>query len=238
MSSTGDSLDGLRDLAWPSNRELAIRDQRNCRQRLIVTPLDLSSTRSCLAIGVSYDRVNKTAVCAGIPCHLDATPLSEDYFLAESPVLFPYVPGLYVYRQGPAVIKLIHSLGWTPDLLIFDAQGVAHQRGFGLAAHIGVLLDKPSLGITRKRLFGSSAGCKQEDRAFAELLTPEGNPIGYEYRPNKHGPTLFASPGHRSDCESLLQWLGNVRSFRAGLPLSLELAHSAANRHALRQNPQ
>jgi len=77
-----------------------------------------------------------------------------DFSLGEVPVTFPYRPGLLAFREGPAVLAALEKLATWPDLFLFDAQGIAHPRRLGLAAHLGVLLDCPSIGCAKSRLTG------------------------------------------------------------------------------------
>lgn len=220
---------------WPTDVDTAIKDQLHLRSELVSTDFDLGSVKYALAIGVSYSSFTQTSICVGVPCYSDCLPATEAYFEAEEVVEFPYVPGLFAYREGPAISRLLASLDYQPDLLFFDAQGVAHPRGFGLACHLGVLYDTPSLGATRKRLFGKSRGCEKCDGAYSELVDKRGEIVGYEYRPLQHCASFFASAGHRTNNSTLLQWLQSLQQFRGCFPVALEKAHNLANRKAFRR---
>ena len=82
----------------------------------------------------------------------------EDQVLARVPTTFPYVPGLLSFREGPAIIAALDSLQSIPDLLLFDGQGIAHPRRLGIASHIGLLADIPSIGVAKSRLIGRTRG--------------------------------------------------------------------------------
>jgi deoxyribonuclease V len=101
-------------------------------------------------VGFRGDTARAAAVVLSFP---GLEPL--DFSLGEAPVTFPYVPGLLAFREGPAVLAALDKLTTWPDLFLFDAQGVAHPRRLGLAAHLGVILDRPSIGCAKSRLTGS-----------------------------------------------------------------------------------
>jgi deoxyribonuclease V len=114
----------------------------------------------------------------------------------EQPLRMPYVPGLLAFREGPLAEAALRSLRAEPDLLLFDGQGIAHPRGLGIAAHLGVLLDRPAVGVAKSRLFGRAdePGPYPGDRA--DLLAPDGRRIGIVLRTRLKGKPLWVSPGH------------------------------------------
>lgn len=226
---------GPDEIIWPTDVDAALKDQLALRSALVTADFDLGSVKYALAIGVSYSNQTQSAVCVGVPCYSDCTPVSESHFLAEEHVAFPYVPGLFAYREGPAISRLLSSLDYQPDLLFFDAQGIAHPRGFGLACHLGVLHGIPALGATRKRLFGRSLGCGQGDGAVAELVDKQGETIGYEFRPLTNCSSFFASHGHLTSNATLLSWLQSIGQYRGCFPVALERAHNLANRRAFKR---
>ncbi|NIS09623.1 MAG: endonuclease V, partial [Candidatus Dadabacteria bacterium] len=86
---------------------------------------------------------------------------------------FPYIPGLLSFREGPAILQTLDDLKHTPDLLVFDGQGIAHPRGLGIASFIGVLTGIPSFGIAKKKLFGEYTEPDIEAGSHSDLLHPE-----------------------------------------------------------------
>jgi len=111
-------------------------------------------------------------------------------------LIFPYVPGLLSFRESPALIAAARKLKCEPDALIFDAQGLAHPRRFGLACHVGVLLDKPSIGCAKSRLCGRHA----EPAARAGSTTPlmdDDHEVGRVLRTRDDARPVYVSIGHR-----------------------------------------
>ena len=114
---------------------------------------------------------------------------------ADRKVEFPYVPGLLSFREGPAVMDALNTLKRKPDLLIFDGQGIAHPRRFGIASHVGVLVGIPSIGCAKSRLVGEYEE-PGENRGSCSLLTHKGDTIGAVVRTRSKVKPLFISPGH------------------------------------------
>ncbi|MEW6599900.1 MAG: deoxyribonuclease V [Nitrospirota bacterium] len=121
----------------------------------------------------------------------------EDAFAIED-IPFPYIPGLLSFREGPAIIKAIRRLNKKPDLVIFDGQGIAHPAGMGIASHIGVLLDMPSIGCAKSRLIGDydTPGIS---KGMTSELTYHNTVIGTVLRTRDNVRPLFISPGHMID---------------------------------------
>lgn len=114
----------------------------------------------------------------------------------ERPSPFPYVPGLLSFREIPVYAELLAALALRPDLLLCDGQGIAHPRRFGLAAHLGVLFDVPSIGVAKSRLCGKyrEPGVRRGARA---ALREDGETIGTVLRTRAGVRPLFVSVGHR-----------------------------------------
>jgi deoxyribonuclease V len=214
---------------WTSDTTEAKQEQRVLQKRLRHEKLDWQNARSALAIGVAYNERNKTAVCVGIPSLPTGQEIDSRSYAVEVIVDFPYKAGLYAYREGPAVSMLLESLSYRPEFLIFDAQGIAHPRGMGLAAHLSLLHDIPAFGLTRKRLFGRYEEPSEHDGSSSPLSKDDGSIIGYAYRMTARCDVVFASPGHRADLVSLLAWLDGLSAVRACFPSALQRAHKEAN---------
>jgi len=120
--------------------------------------------------------------------------------VAERPVSFPYVPGLLAFREGPAVLAALQDLAGQPDLLIFDAQGLAHPRRMGLAAHLGVLLDLPAVGCAKSRLCGEHQEPGLEQGSWVPLMDG-AETIGAVVRTRRRVRPVFVSVGHRIDLQ-------------------------------------
>ena len=114
------------------------------------------------------------------------------------PVTFPYVPGLLSFREAPALLAVLRTVRSEPDALLLDGHGLAHPRRFGIACHVGVLVDRPTAGCAKSRLCGEHAepGAR---RGARRPLRDRGERIGTVLRTRDDTRPVFASVGHRID---------------------------------------
>ncbi len=144
-------------------------------------------------------------------------------FIAETTAVakisFPYVPGFLSFREGPAIIQAVGRLKTKPDLILVDGQGIAHPRGIGIASHIGVLLNIPTIGCAKSRLVGRFAEPGLKKGHWSPLLH-EGKTIGAVLRTRDAVRPLFVSPGHRVGfVDSINFVLACTRHYRISEPL-------------------
>jgi deoxyribonuclease V len=147
--------------------------------------------------------------------------------LARRPTTFPYVPGLLSFREMPAVLEALATLTCTPDLLLADGQGLAHPRRFGLACHLGWLLDTPTVGVAKSRLLGEFTPPPDQRGAWSPLLD-RGDVVGAAVRTRRGVRPLFVSPGHRVDVASAVR-LTLACTDRYRLPEPSRIAHQLAS---------
>jgi len=118
---------------------------------------------------------------------------------------FPYIPGLLAFREGPAIIKTYNKLHKTPDVLILDGQGIAHPRGFGIASYVGVLLDIPTMGIAKKKLYGIYNDPKDIAGSYEPLISKNGEQIGVALKTRINTKPVFVSIGHKIDLPTSIE---------------------------------
>jgi deoxyribonuclease V len=150
-----------------------------------------------------------------------------DCSIVRRSVEFPYVPGLLSFREGPAILDALEKLKHKPDLLIFDGHGLAHPRRFGLASHMGVILDLPSIGCAKARLSGTydEPGPLCGDYTF---LNEQGQTIGAAVRTRSKVKPVFVSVGHRLDLTTSIAYVSACcRGYR--LPETTRWAHRLAS---------
>jgi deoxyribonuclease V len=181
------------------------------------TPARLDDVHTVAGIDASYRDVGRAAV---VVLTFPALEVVERA-VATVESVFPYVPGLLSFREGPVVLAALSRLRARPDLLVFDGQGYAHPRRLGLASHIGLLWDLPSIGCAKSRLVGQhdEPGPAVGDRA---PLVDGGETVGAVLRTRPGTRPLFISPGYRMDLETAVTVvLRCLRGYRLPEPTRL-----------------
>lgn len=141
---------------------------------------------------------------------------------------FPYIPGLLAFREGPAFDAAWARLRHRPQVVLFDGHGIAHPRGLGIAAHIGVLYDMPTIGVAKRKLVGRYDPPGPQPGDFTPLEYG-GTQIGVALRTKKRAKPVFVSPGHRFGFTEAVDFvLTCCRGYK--LPEPTRLAHLEANK--------
>ena len=144
-------------------------------------------------------------------------------------VTFPYVPGLLSFRESPLIIAACEEMEAIPDLILVDGQGIAHPRRLGLASHLGLLWDIPTIGCAKSRLCGKHNMVPPEPGSYAEI-TDNSEVIGAALCTKAGTAPLYISIGHKVDLETAITWV--LRCCRGQrLPEPTRLAHLAASGH-------
>ena len=153
---------------------------------------------------------------------------------ANAPLNFPYVPGLLAFREGPAVLAAWEKLNIKPDLLMFDGQGIAHPRGMGIASHMGLWLDRPTIGVAKSRLYGHHVEPGRRGGDWVDLRD-ERDPkqvIGAVLRSQDKSTPLYLSPGHLMDVPNAVEFVKRCMT-KYRLPETTRWAHKLAGGAAL-----
>lgn len=215
-------------LAFTHPWDLSVAEAKDLQARLaqkVVTKTTFESASVQTVAGVDVGFQGGTARAAVVV--LGLTKLEPvDWALAEAPVNFPYVPGLLTFREGPSVLAALEQLGTWPDLFIFDGQGIAHPGRIGLAAHMGVLLDSPSIGCAKSRLTGQHS---EPGQAVGEWtpLHDRGEIVGAVVRSRTDVKPLYVSIGHRVDLQTAIDFVLRCTT-RYRLPETTRYAHRVA----------
>ena len=199
--------------------------QGRLAERITTTPLT-KSPKLIAGIDISVSRWHKAGRAAVVV--LDYPSLEPlEIQVAESVISFPYVPGLLSFREAPLAIEACRKLTCEPDLVIVDAQGIAHPRRLGFASHLGLCLDVPTIGCAKSRLIGSHADVPNHPGGYAYLYDGD-EIIGASVRTKPGVKPVYVSQGHMIDLTSAIKWVIQCcKGYR--LPQPTRLAHLAAN---------
>ncbi len=146
--------------------------------------------------------------------------------VARGKLDFPYIPGLLSFRESPLTLAACQELTITPDLILVDGQGIAHPRRLGLASHLGLLLNTPTIGCAKSILCGNHEAPRIEPGSYTEVVD-RGEIIGAALRTKLGVKPIYVSIGHKVDLRTAIYWVMNCcRGYR--LPEPTRLAHLAA----------
>lgn len=202
-------------MKWPKTIAGAWTEQERLRRRVSLIPF--SGDPEYVA-GVDASFSDDAAFAAACVFRLQDLMLIE-YTSAVRKISFPYLPGLFSFREGPAIVSAIEKLSLRPDVILIDGQGIAHPRGIGIASHIGVLLNIPTIGCAKTRLVGefSEPGKRKGSQSG---LVYGGTEVGAVLRTRDNVKPIFISPGHLCDIDSAARIvLSCVRKNRIPEPL-------------------
>ena len=209
--------------SWDVTPEEARRLQNGLRTQVVkIDRFGKINTVAGVDIGFKKDIARASVVVLSFP-----SLQVIDSVVTESPVRFPYVPGLLSFREIPPLLTAFTQLQTEPDLVIVDGQGIAHPRRFGLASHLGLILDRPTIGCAKSRLWGRYEEPETEHGSYTYLMDKD-EVIGAVVRTRKNVKVVYISIGHRISLDSARTLtLACCRGYR--LPETTRYAHNAAS---------
>jgi deoxyribonuclease V len=215
----------IRELhAWNLTPQDAIRVQTDLAPQVITdTPLPLESIR--LVAGVDVSVKNDMSRAAVVVLRFPALDIVETV-TADRPTTFPYVPGLLSFREGAVILDALRKLESTPDVFMFDGQGIIHPRRLGIASHIGLWIDAPTVGCAKSYLLGQYDAVPAEKGSCSPLVD-RGETLGVVLRTRTNVKPVFVSAGHRITREDAHK-LVLACATRYRLPAPTRAAHIAA----------
>ncbi len=208
---------------WDISPREAVEIQKRL-QGEVVRSNDFGEISHVAGIDVGFQ--DGKAIAAAAVLNFPSLELAE-YAISRKPVTFPYIPGLLSFREVPAVLDALEKLSIEPDLILCDGQGIAHPRRFGIACHVGILTEIPTIGVGKTRLTGSHEAVGEKKGEWQPLLD-KGEIIGAVLRTRNGVKPIYISIGHRIDLETSIRYvLASTTKYR--LPETTRWAHRLAS---------
>ncbi|MDP2936656.1 MAG: deoxyribonuclease V [Dehalococcoidia bacterium] len=209
---------------WHVTPEQAQKIQRELASR-VSTRNELGEIRRVAGADIAVGRAGGWARVAVVILSYPEMELLEQR-MVERQLAFPYIPGLLSFREAPAILEAFEKVRETPDLLLVDGQGLAHPRRFGIACHLGLLLDIPTIGCAKSRLVGEHDQLGNAPGSQAEVID-KGQVVAMALRTREGSKPIYVSVGHKMDLSTAVRLVMKcVRGRR--LPEPTRLADKAA----------
>ncbi|NWF69470.1 MAG: deoxyribonuclease V [Chloroflexi bacterium] len=215
--------------AWNIRPEEAIALQKQMASAAVYDlPLDMKRVKLVAGVDVSVQSDDGQAMSQGAVVVLNFPDLQlVEVARARMPTPFPYIPGLLSFREGPVLEQAFAQLRHEPDVFIFDGMGRAHPRRIGIATHMGLWLQKPTIGCGKTLLVGAYSE-PAHDKGSAADLVDRGEVIGKIVRTRAGVKPVYISPGHLIDLQSAVELVLRCTT-RYRLPEPIRHAHNAAS---------
>lgn len=206
--------------AWNVNAAEARRIQQELRHQVNIGHY-VEQIRYIAGADISTERFGPTVYAGVVVLEYASLDVVERQHVV-SRADFPYIPGLLSFREAPALLQVLGQLTLVPDVMVFDGQGIAHPRGLGIASHMGLLLDIPTIGCAKSWLTGRYQEPPPERGAHSPLHGPGGQTIGAVLRTKNHTKPVFVSVGHKMELSQAMAILLHCdRGYRIPEPTRL-----------------
>ena len=187
---------------WSLTRREAVELQKQLRARVRVVPLR-KKVETIAGADISFNKFDPVVYAGVVVLRLPLLEVIEEVGVV-SETKFPYVPGLLSFRETPSVLEAWAKLKTEPDAVMFDGQGIAHPRRVGIASHVGLLIDRPTLGCAKSVLVGKFEEPGEERGAWTPLVD-KGETVGAALRTKTRVQPIYVSPGHLIDLAGAIE---------------------------------
>lgn len=212
---------------WPESKIDALEIQREMADRVEIFS-NVDDIKSIAAVDTAYGQNSETIYVATVVVTFPEIEVIEKTFQYDK-VKFPYIPGLFYFREGSAIIKALTKIQSEPDMLIIHGHGITHPRHCGMASQIGIGFDKPTIGCARKLLVGYYQQLPLS-KGSCQPIVMNAKKVGYAYRSKDKIKPIFVSPGHLCTIDEAKDiTVKCLRGYR--FPEPLRLAHLFANKY-------
>ncbi|MBL8148601.1 MAG: deoxyribonuclease V [Blastocatellia bacterium] len=217
--------------AWNVTPSEAIQIQKSLASQIREEPLS-DNIRYVAGADISFEKFSDIVYAAFVVIDINSLDV-----VAHSSVVteakFPYIPGLFSFRESPPLLQAWKQLTVEPDVVMFDGQGIAHPRRFGIASHMGLIIDRPSIGCAKTILVGKH-GAVEEEAGSRTALIDRGEVVGAVVRTKRKVNPVFISVGHRVTLdEATVLALKVTKGYR--IPEPTRQAHLLVNKLRLKE---
>jgi deoxyribonuclease V len=189
---------------WPLTAEEAIAIQKQLQPE-VITEDQLGEVQYVAGVDMGFEEEGTVSRAAVAVLSFPDLQLIEQA-IARRPTTFPYIPGFLSFREIPAVLDALAQVSTTPDLILCDGQGIAHPRRFGIACHLGVLVDLPTIGVAKSLLIGKHDELPLEKGSW-QALRYRGEIVGAVLRSRTGVKPLYVSSGHRVSLPTAIDYV-------------------------------
>ena len=192
------------NLTWTQNLQTAKKIQETLKKQ-VITENQFNQINYVAGVDVGFEdnyTITKAAVAILNFPQLELVEKS----ISRLPTTFPYIPGYLSFREIPAILEAIKQIKIIPDLILCDGQGIAHPRRFGLACHLGVILDHPTIGVAKSLLIGNHQELPLTKGNW-QPLTDKDEIIGAVLRTRTNVKPVYVSIGHKISLESAIKYV-------------------------------
>ncbi len=209
--------------SWEVNPKEAIQLQKELKKKISLKK-SFNQVKKVAGADVSYYQ-NKMIAGVIIFKFSNLEVIEKQSFISS--INFPYIPGLLTFREGPSLLEAFKKIKVEPDIILFDGQGIAHPRRMGIATHLGLFLDKPTIGCAKSKLSGNYNAVGEEKGCYS-LLREGEEIIGAVVRTRKKVKPIFVSPGHKMDLPNSIEIILKCTD-KYKLPVPIREAHIFVN---------
>ncbi|MEL7037331.1 MAG: deoxyribonuclease V [Cyanobacteria bacterium J06592_8] len=189
---------------WPETVDAAILIQEQLKS-LVVTTDELKSIQYVAGVDVGFfDNYTISQAAVAVLSFPDLQ--LQEQAISQRQTTFPYLPGFLSFREIPVILDALEKLTITPDLIICDGQGIAHPKRLGLACHLGILIDVPTIGAAKSKFIGTHQELAAARGSWQPLMD-NGEVIGAVVRSRTNVKPLYVSPGHRISLETAIDYV-------------------------------
>jgi len=189
---------------WPVTAEDAIAIQNQLRSQ-VITEDQLGDVQYVAGVDLGFEEDGAISRAAVAVLSFPDLQLQEKA-IAKRPTTFPYIPGFLSFREIPAILDALETVSITPDLIVCDGQGIAHPRRLGIACHLGVLVDIPTIGAAKSLLVGKHDEVPVEKGSW-QPLRYRGEVVGAVVRSRTGVKPLYVSPGYRISLPTAIDYV-------------------------------